>query len=120
MAHSNFEMFDFTFQLCDILFDLNLFKYVDKPNHVHGNILDVILANNNFVSDIKVLDTQNLLSSFCFSTCGLFAPSVATSKQSYFLDFASADWDQMNMYFSNCDFFNNSNFEDVEEVSGVP
>ena len=29
---------DFTSQLCDILFDANLFQYIDKPTHVHGNI----------------------------------------------------------------------------------
>ena len=34
---------DFTFKLCEILYDLNLFQYVHKPTHVHENILDVIL-----------------------------------------------------------------------------
>ena len=48
---------DFTFQLCDILFDMNLFQYIDKPTHVHGNTLDVVLANSNLVCDIKVHDT---------------------------------------------------------------
>ena len=36
---------DFTSQLCDILFDLNLFQYIDKPTHVHGNILDVVFGS---------------------------------------------------------------------------
>ena len=110
---------DFTFQLCESLFDLNLFQYVDKPTHVHGSILDVILANN-FVSDIKVLDTPNYLSLdhfwFVFQFVVLLLPMLLLLNNYIFLDFASADWDQMNLYFSNCDFFNNCNFKDVEDI----
>ena len=36
---------DFSSQFCDKIFELNLEQLVDKPTHINGNILDVVLAN---------------------------------------------------------------------------
>ena len=34
-------------QFCDLIFNTSLLQLVDHPTHVHGNILDQILTNEN-------------------------------------------------------------------------
>ena len=36
---------DFSSQFCDKIFELNLEQLVNKPTHINGNILDVVLTN---------------------------------------------------------------------------
>ena len=47
---------DFSCHFCDIIFDLNLEQSVNKPTHIKGNILDVILTNFD-IDQPTVLDS---------------------------------------------------------------
>ena len=45
----------FSNSFCGIVFSLNLTLLVEKPTHIHGNILDIVLTNmTNKVGNLKV------------------------------------------------------------------
>ena len=43
-------------EFCNIIFDLNLFQYIDQPTHIRGNTLDLILLDNrDLIHSLKMM-----------------------------------------------------------------
>ena len=48
--------------LCDFVVDQNLIQFIDKPTHLHNNILDLIIANrDNPIHDIFIHPIEDFI-----------------------------------------------------------
>ena len=46
-------------ELCNIIFEINLFQHIDQPTHIQGNMLDLILSSGeDLVHSLKVLSNH--------------------------------------------------------------
>ena len=49
-------------QLCDLIFQHNFTQLIMHPTHVHGNILDLIITNNEeIISNIQISNEGTFL-----------------------------------------------------------
>ena len=110
---------DFSSQFCDKIFELNLEQLVDKPTHINGNILDVILANfvinQPTVSDAhpQGLSSDHFIINFSVPTLS----HTVEQKASYVAyGYSIADWDGMYNSMMNHNFHEYYHLSDVEEV----
>ena len=46
---------------CDLLFELNLSQLVKEPTHCKGNILDLVITNDNLITDLSIAAPDLLL-----------------------------------------------------------
>jgi len=83
-------------KFCDLLFQLNLTQLVDKPTHNLGNILDLIITNNEVIYDLiinpqnyKPISTDHFLISFT-----ILVPSEYTisSPTQVIFDYSKANY----------------------------
>ena len=110
---------DFSSQFSDKSFELNLEQLVDKPTHISGNILDVVLANfvinQPTVSDahLQGLPSDHFIINFSVPT----SSHTVEQKASYVAyDYSRADWDSMYNSMMNHNFHEYCHLSDVEEV----
>ena len=98
---------------------MNLEQLVDKPTHINGNILDVVLKNF-LISQPTVSDAHPQgLSSDHFSVTFSVPTSTHTVEQkaSYAAyDYSRADWEGMYNSLMNHNFHKYYHLSDVEEV----
>ena len=87
---------DFSCHFCDMIFDLNLEQSVDKPTHIKGNILDVILTNF-YIDQPTVLDSYppGLTSDHFIVTFNVSkrANTVEPHVSYVTSEYSKADWD---------------------------
>ena len=91
-----------------------------KPTHVHGNILDVVLSNFDLSDGPNIIDKLPLgLSSdhhiICFSISDI-AHTHTVSTPKVLLDYSKADWNGMNLFFSNYNFIQIYQSNDIEFI----
>ena len=98
---------EFSSQFCDKIFELYLEQLVDKPTHINGNILDVILANfvihQPTISDAhpQGLSSDHFVINFSVPT----SSHTVEQKASYVAyDNSRADWDGMYNSMMNHNF----------------
>ena len=101
------------------VFELNLEQLVDKPTHINGNILDVILTNF-FTSQLTISDVhpQSLPSGYFIINFSVPTSShVVEQKASYAAyDYSRADWEGMYNSLMGYNFHEYYQLSDVEEV----
>jgi len=100
---------DFSCQFCDVIFELNLEQWVDRPTHTKGNILDVVLTNFD-IDQVVVLDSHppNLVSDHYIVSFKISRRvNTVEPRVSYVTyDYSKADW--VGLYA----FVQHYNFED--------
>ena len=99
--------------LCDLIFQFNLLH----PTHNKGNILDLIIAEEEVVSDIAV-GTVNLQSDHFSVTFKLrsFDCRIDSSKSRLAYDYSKGDWEGLCDYLLDCDFSCCFDSDDVEQI----
>ena len=110
--------------LCDFVFRYNLAQVINRPTHLKGNILDLIITNlDNHISDLVITDSANLVgglqsdhSFISFSVCTLIYSHQAVSRHVF--DFSKANFDAINDYLLDLDFTPCSSFSHVDQLWG--
>ena len=93
-------------QFCDLVFQTGLHQLIDKPTHIHGNILDLLLTN----LDDNIGDLQSIQISYCHQIIHYHfsvSVSVATfSKSTTYLTFnySKGDYQGLIEYLLQSDF----------------
>lgn len=103
--------------LCDFAFDNNLTQLVDKPTHIHGNILDLVFTNDNeriavMPSEIIPFATDHFPVSIRIKTHSI--ASVSSPKFVY--NYNKADLEGLCSYLLDSDFSTCFMFNDVNLV----
>ena len=87
---------------CEFIYNNNLAQLVTYPTHIKGNILDLVIANRDFVSDLSINPLCSLLPSDHFSITFTVKQSIPLlskySKSQYMFDFSKADFDGLADY----------------------
>ena len=90
--------------LCDFVIDNNMFQHVNKPTHIHGNILDLVISSDpELITDLVVHPhTTYLLQSdhhiITFSICAAVSHYKCRKVSQVAYDFNKADWFNLNRY----------------------
>ena len=95
---------------CDLIFDLNLTQLMGSPSHISGNILDLLLTNNeDLIQNITVhpyeaspIPTDHLMISFQLSL-GICLSNKTHSHVIH--DYSKDDFKGMTNYILNSDTF---------------
>ena len=111
---------------CDLVFELNLSQLVLQPTHSHGNILDLVLTNNDELISPPVVQSQPPLpvdtDHFIISFDILLIKSSNISKVTeprYAFDFSRADINSILYYMSNSFLTSCFLHTDVESVWNI-
>ena len=94
---------------CDLIFQFNLTQFVYHPTHVKGNILDLVLSNDeNLVYNLSIDSSNSLLPildhfkiTFQISSS---TPSKSRSQPHYILNYSKANWSNLVLFLLNYDF----------------
>ena len=94
---------------CDSIVDTNLYQLVDKPSHIRGNILDLILSDHpEHISDTTILDqtfsSDHYLVTIVYSTHSCSTVYHDRTTLSTKLNWDKADWLGLSYYLLNVDF----------------
>ena len=94
--------------LCDFVVDYNFTQFINKPTHVHNNILDLIITNrDNLIQDIFIHPVEDFIiqSDHLMITFSLTMPLNHLKTKSHItgevLDYSKADWHGLNNFFLN-------------------
>ena len=93
--------------LCDFIIDHNMFQQVNKPTHIHGNILDLVITSDpDLTTDLVIhphttypLQSDHFI--ITFSICAdvhHYKCSRNVSRPTY--DLNKADWHNINRFFT--------------------
>ena len=106
---------------CELISDLNLCQLIASSTHKAGNILDLILTNNDqLVYDIitnPVLPT-GLSSDHFVITFTISVPQCYQEHSSHgsFFNYSKANWEEMNFYFSQYNFNELTEILDIDSA----
>ena len=106
--------------LCDFLFDNNLLQLIQEPTHALGNILDLVITNTDSTTlpttKVHAIDHFKLQSDNCIITFSLAVPLPSHHKKLSvtIYNYQKADWDYLNLFFSQALFSQSIVFYDVE------
>ena len=111
----------FSTSFCDFIFDYNLVQFVDRPTHIKGNILDIILSNTPFIQDICVEPSQLISSDHFIVSFGIesIVKPVKKHKPELTFDFKNADMEGLLTYLLDYDFGYCFQINDIEQVWAV-
>ena len=105
---------------CGLICDLNLCQLINSSTHKAGNILDLVLTNNDqLVCDIKVHPCSPLV--YCLITLSSFSVLALQhlqerSPHGSFFNYSKANWEEMNLYFNHYNFNKLIEISDIEGV----
>ncbi|XP_019854575.1 PREDICTED: uncharacterized protein LOC109583601 [Amphimedon queenslandica] len=92
----------FSLSLCDFIFSHNLNQLVLRPTHVRGNILDLVLTNqNNRIDTIQVDDSvcsAHSDHSLILFSIGTNSKRVMKPNKRVIFDYTKADLDNLHSY----------------------
>lgn len=109
--------------LCDFLFDSNIQQLIQEPTHVHGNILDLIIINNDSTVlqpvTVHKIDHFRVQSDHSVITFSLAVPlpsycTTKNSQQAFLITKKLTGIRSLNLFFSQALFSQNTVFHDVE------
>ena len=111
----------FSTSFCDFIFNYNLVQFVDRPTHIKGNILDIILSNTPFIQDICVVPSQLISSDHFIVSFGIesIVKPVKKHKPELTFDFKNADMEGLLTYLLDYDFGYCFQINDTEQVWAV-
>ena len=96
---------------CEAVFNRNLFQLIDKPTHVKGNILDLILSDTpERFQGIHILDqtyfSDHYFMSMVYSIPSHHPPRLSSRDRPLFTNFKwnEADWDGLTNYLLEMDY----------------
>ena len=112
---------NFSFQLCNLIFQYNYSQVITCPTHDHGNLLDLIITNNDdIISDIQVHSEGTLTIKSDHYPVTFNLKSILNQKSDYrpinILDYSKANFDGLNEFLSSIDFSSCYQSEDVDFV----
>ena len=107
--------------LCDMTFELNLVQLITYPTHIHGNILDLILTNDeDLITNVSVnspecsqISSDHFPISFSINQNCLPLHNT-TTLQAY--DYSKADFTSMNDFILNSNIADCLTCDDVEST----
>ena len=106
--------------LCDFVFESNLSQLITCPTHVKGNILDILLTNNDhLISGLSVTESHSSLPSdhYIISfNIDLTSPSVKHHGSTFVFDYNNADYEGLCDYLLDSDFSVCLLSESIEQV----
>ena len=112
--------FNFSIQLCNLIFQYNYSQVVTSPTHEHGNLLDLVLTNNeDIISDVQVhsegtfIKSDHYLVSFKLKSILNHKPDSCPIT---ILDYSKANYDGLNQFLSSIDYSTCYQSENVEFV----
>jgi len=111
-------------EFCNLIFDLNLFQYIDQPTHIQGNTLDLILSDNgDIIHSIRVVPNHltPIHSDHHIITCNISVSIVDWPKNvspHYVYVFGLGDYPGLCSYLHN-KLSKVENVESVEEVWSI-
>ena len=94
-------------QFCDLVFQTGLSQLIDKPTHVHGNILDLLLTNlEDNVCHLQIHSDRFLPSDHYSITFSVSVSVVASSKSTTYstFNYSKGDYQGLCEYLLCCDF----------------
>ena len=106
-------------ELCNIIFELNLFQHIDQPTHIQRNTLDLILSGGeDLVHSVKVCTAQSPNFHTKRSLHYYIQPFSRSSRQAkkrsphYVYDFGAGDYPGL------CSHIHNK-LPEIESVEGI-
>ena len=113
---------DFSCHFCDMMFDMNLEQSVNKPTHIKGNILDVILTNFD-IDQPTVLDScpPGLSSDHFMVTFNVskWANTVEPHVSYLTYDYSKADWEGLYAFVQHYNFVMNTTNLIILRLCGI-
>ena len=111
---------NFSIQLCNLIFQYNYSQVVTSPTHEHGNLLDLVITNNDdIISDIQVHSEGTLIKSDHYPV-SFKLKSILNHKSDScpitILDYSKANYDGLNQFLSSIDYSICYQSENVEFV----
>ena len=94
-------------QFCDLVFQTGLSQLIDKPTHIHGNILDLLLTNlEDSVCHLQIHSDRLLPSDHYSITFSVSVSVVASSKSTTYstFNYSKGDYRGLCEYLLCCDF----------------
>ena len=95
---------NFSIQLCNLIFQYNYSQVVTSPTHEHGNLLDLVLTNNDdIIFDVQVhsegtfIKSDHYLVSFKLKSILNHKPDSCPIT---ILDYSKANYDGLNQLLS--------------------
>ena len=111
---------NFSIQLCNLIFQYNYSQVVTSPTHEHGNLLDLVITNNDdIISDVQVhsegtfIKSDHYLVSFKLKSILNHKPDSCPIT---ILDYSKANYDGLNQFLSSTDYSTCYQSENVEFV----
>ena len=110
----------FSFQLCNLIFQHNFTQVITSPTHEHGNLLDLIITNNeDIISDVQIHNegTLNIKSDHypvSFNLKSFLLHHKPEHQPINILDYSKVDYDGLNEFLCNIDFSTCYQSEDIE------
>jgi len=108
-------------QFCDLLFQLNLSQLVNEPTHNKGNILDLIITNNDdivynvhiYPSVYQPISTDHFVISFCVNSQ---VHHSSSSDTQVVFDYSKANYPGLIDYLSCIDFSFCEQLPDIDSI----
>ena len=111
---------NFSIQLCNLIFQYNYSQVVTSPTHEHGNLLDLVITNNeDIIYDVQVhsegtfIKSDHYLVSFKLKSILNHKPDSCPIT---ILDYFKANYDGLNQFLSSIDYSTCYQSENVEFV----
>ena len=95
---------------CDLIIDLNLWQLIDSPTHSAGNILDLVLTNNDAVihnlSANSILPPNLTSDHFTVEFNIVCTPTTSSNstRARFYYNYTKADWDGMLEFLTHYNF----------------
>lgn len=111
----------FSNALCDLIFDCNLIQLVNKPTHVKGNILDLVVTNSEkSIHDLFVISQKDqLINSDHFNisfSVDLSLNVAPKNKPKLVFDYPKANLEGLSNYLMDIDFSQSLTSNNIEQV----
>ena len=111
---------NFSIQLCNLIFQYNYSQVVTSPTHEHGNLLDLVITNNDdIISDVQVHSEGTFIKSDYYLV-SFKLKSILNHKPDScpitILDYSKANYNGLNQFLSSIDYSTCYQSENVEFV----
>ena len=106
-------------KLCDLIFQTGMSQLIDRPTHLHGNVLDLLLTNiEENINSLEVHSSSSLSSdhydiTFAVATVPKLSPKTTPY---YSFNFSRGDYSGLNNYLLNINFTSCFLTHDVERI----
>ena len=106
-------------KLCDLIFHSGMNQLIDKPTHLHGNVLDLLLTNiEENITSLEIHSNSSLLSDHYDITFAVATVPKFSSKFTpyYTFNYSKGDYYGLSNYLLNTDFTSCFLTHDIERI----